>query len=146
MVTIQRHAVLPAPPQRVWDVATPLDGWPEWLSLHVRWPVPPPEEVEVGTEFRQVVSLVGLPIPMKWTVTGYDAPRAFAMSGAAIAGVRVTIRFLIDEDPAGSALTVIAELEGALVSGTLQGTVQKFADAQLAASTTALAELLKTGR
>jgi uncharacterized protein YndB with AHSA1/START domain len=146
MVTIQREAVLPAPPERVWDVATPLEGWPDWLSLHVRWPVPPPDEVAEGTEFRQVVSLVGLPIPMRWTVTECEAPRLFAMSGTAIAGVKVTIRFAIDEHPDGSALTVTAVLEGALVSGTLQGTVQKFADAQLTASTSALAGLLRSAR
>jgi len=146
VVTIQREAVLPAPPQRVWDVATPLEGWPDWLSLHVRWPVPPPADVEEGTEFRQVVSLLGLPIPMRWTVTEYDAPRAFAMSGTAIAGVKVSIRFAIDEDPAGSALTVTADLVGALVAGTLQDTVQRFADAQLMASTTALAEVLAAAR
>lgn len=146
MVTIQREAVLPAPPQQLWDVATPLEGWPDWLSLHVRWPVPPPADVTGGTEFRQVVSLVGLPIPMKWTVTEYDEPRAFAMSGTAIAGVKVSIRFGIAEAPAGSVLALAAELEGALVSGTLRGTVESFADAQLVASTTALSELLTTTR
>lgn len=142
MVTIQREAVLPAPPQRVWDVATPLEGWPDWLSLHVRWPTPPPADVAVGTTFRQVVSLLGLPIPMRWTVSECEAPRAFAMSGTAIAGVKVTISFGIEPHPDGSALTVTAELEGALVAGTLQDTVQRFADAQLTASTAALGRLL----
>lgn len=143
MVTIQREAVLPAPPDRVWDVATPLSGWSQWLSLHVRWPEPPPTDVTVGTRFRQVVSLVGLPIPMRWTVIEHAAPVAFSMSGDAIAGVRVTIRFGMAEHPDGTALTVTADLAGGLVAGTLQSTVQRFADAQLRASTEALTGLLR---
>ena len=38
MVTIRREAELPAPPDRVWSVATLPARFEEWLSLHVRWP------------------------------------------------------------------------------------------------------------
>lgn len=142
MVTIARAAELPAPPERVWEVATPLEGWSEWLSLHVRWPESPPASPAAGDQFRQVVSLLGLPIPVTWTVTEVEEPSAFAMAGEAIAGVRVAVTFAMAPAPGGTTLTMTADLSGALVAGTLQSTVQKFADAQLDASIAKLTELL----
>lgn len=142
MVTIVRTADLPAPPERVWAVATPLERWPEWLSLHVRWPDEPPAEVAKGTSFREVVSLLGLPVPVTWTVTEASAPAVFAMSGEAIAGVRVAVSFVMGPVDSGTSMTMTAELTGALVAGSLQSTVQKFADSQLSASITALTALL----
>ena len=43
---------------------------------------------------------------------------------------------------AGSALGVTAELSGALVTGSLKSTVQKFADTQLEASISRLSALM----
>jgi hypothetical protein len=142
MVSIRREAELPASPEHVWEVATPPAGWPAWLSLHVRWPQEPPADLAVGSRFQQVVSLLGLPIPVAWTITDLEAPHVFAMAGEAIAGVKITIRFDISPAPTGADLVVSAELSGALVAGSLKSTVQKYADTQVSASVQALAALL----
>lgn len=144
MVTIRREAELPAPPERVWSVATLPARWEEWLSLHVRWPDEIPTELVEGAKFRQVISLLGLPVPMTWTVAESTEHRALELAGEAIAGVRVSIRFDIaaSGSDAGSALGVTAELSGALVTGSLQSTVQKFADTQLEASISRLSALM----
>jgi hypothetical protein len=144
MVTIRREAELPALPERVWSVATLPARFEEWLSLHVRWPDEIPTALVEGAKFRQVVSLLGLPVPMTWTVSESTEPTALELSGEAIAGVRVMIRFDIASSVtgAGSALGVTAELSGALVTGSLQSTVQKFADTQLEASISRLSALM----
>jgi hypothetical protein len=144
MVHIDREAVLPADPATLWTTATPPSGWEEWLSLHVRWPAPPPTQVQVGTTFKQVVSLLGIPVPMTWTVTEYDAPSVFAMAGQAVVGVGVgvAIRFDIAEASRGSSLKVSADLTGALVAGSLSRTVQKYADTQLSVSVATLMGLV----
>lgn len=144
MVTIVREAELPAVPARVWSVATLPVRFEEWLSLHVRWPDEVPTEMAEGSKFRQVVSLLGLPVPMTWTVAESTEPTALQLSGEALAGVRVSIRFDIAPSGSGPAslLRVTAELSGALVTGSLQSTVQKFADAQLEASISRLSALM----
>lgn len=144
MVTIRREAELPAAPERVWSVATLPARFEEWLSLHVRWPDEIPTELAEGAKFRQVVSLLGLPVPMTWTVAESTAPAALALSGEAIAGVRVSIRFDIAASAtgSGSALVLTADLSGALVTGSLQSSVQKFADTQLEASINRLSALM----
>lgn len=142
MVSIRREAELPAAPERVWAVATPLAGWSDWLSLHIRWPEEPPTDLEVGTRFRQVASLLRLPVPVSWTITDLDEPNVFAMAGEAIAGVKIAIRFDIAPSGTGTALVISAELSGALVAGSLKSTVQKFADTEVSASVQALSELL----
>ena len=144
MVTIRREAELPAPPERVWSVATLPARFEEWLSLHVRWPDEIPAELVEGAKFRQVVSLLGLPVPMTWTVAESTAPTALELAGEAIAGVRVLIRFDIAPSASGpgSALGVTADLSGALVTGSLQSTVQKFADTQLETSISRLSALM----
>jgi len=142
MVHIDREADLPADPATLWTTATPPSRWEEWLSLHVRWPAPPPTQVQVGSTFKQVVSLLGMPIPVTWTVTRFDAPSVFAMDGQAVVGVGVAIRFDIAEATGGSALKVSADLTGALVAGSLSRTVQKYADTQLSASIAALTGLV----
>ena len=144
MVRILREAELPAPPERVWSVATLPARFEEWLSLHVRWPDEIPTHLAEGSKFRQVVSLLGLPVPMTWTVAESTEPSALELSGEAIAGVRVSIRFDIApaESNATSTLRVTADLSGALVSGSLQSTVQKFADTQLETSISRLSALM----
>lgn len=144
MVTILREAELPAPPERVWSVATLPARFEEWLSLHVRWPDEIPTGMAEGSKFRQVISLLGLPVPMTWTVAESTEPAALQLSGEAIAGVRVSIRFDIATagDGVGSTLTVTADLSGALVTGSLQSTVQKFADTQLETSISRLSALM----
>jgi hypothetical protein len=144
MVTIVREAELPAHPERVWSVATLPARFEEWLSLHVRWPDVIPTEMAEGSKFRQVVSLLGLPVPMTWTVAESTAPAALELSGEAIAGVRVLIRFDIADAGSGTASTlrVTADLTGALVTGSLQSTVQKFADTQLETSISRLSALM----
>ena len=144
MVTILREAELPAPPERVWSVATLPARFEEWLSLHVRWPDVIPTEMAEGSKFRQVVSLLGLPVPMPWTVAESTEPAALELSGEAIAGVRVLIRFDIAASGSGtgSTLRLTAELTGALVTGSLQSTVQKFADTQLETSISRLSALM----
>lgn len=144
MVTIRREAELPAPPERVWSVASLPARFEEWLSLHVRWPDEIPVELAEGAKFRQIVSLLGLPVPMTWTVVESKQPTALELSGEAIAGVRVLIRFDITPSASGeaSALGVTADLSGALVTGSLQSTVQKFADTLLETSLSRLSALV----
>lgn len=142
MVHIDREATLPADPATLWTTATPPHCWEQWLSLHVRWPEPPPAQLRVGSTFKQVVSLLGMPIPVTWTVTDHDAPSVFAMAGQAAVGVGISIRFDIARADRGSSLKVSADVTGALVAGTLSRTVHTYADAQLSASITALTGLI----
>lgn len=142
MVIITREALLPAPAAEVFAVASPPVRWSEWLSLHVRWPEPPPSDAPVGTELTQVVNLLNIPMPMQWRVTEHEQPHRFAMAGKARMGVTLDIRFELEDVDGGSRVVVTAELDGALLVGSLRNVAQKYADAQLEASVNALRGLL----
>lgn len=142
MVTIRREAKLDAPAARVWEVASPPATWPDWLSLHLRWPTPPPARIDVGSTFVEQVSLLNIPLAVTWTITEYVAPSRFAMSGTGALGVTLSIAFDLTDDGAGTAIGLEVVLDGALMVGSLKSAVQRYADTHLEASLTRLAELL----
>lgn len=142
MVTIRREARLAAPTERVWEVASPPATWPDWLSLHLRWPSPPPARIDVGSTFVEQVSLLNIPLAVTWTITEYDAPSRFAMSGSGALGVALSIAFDLAEEGDETAIALVVELDGALLVGSLKSAVQRYADTHLEASLTRLAVLL----
>jgi hypothetical protein len=142
MVTISREAKLAAPAARVWEVASPPPSWPDWLSLHLRWPTPPPATIDVGSTFVEQVSLLNIPIAISWTITEYAAASRFAMHGTGALGVGLTIGFDLTDAGEETAIALVVELEGALMVGSLKSAVQRYADTHLEASLTRLAALL----
>lgn len=142
MLTIRREAKLAAPAARVWEVASPPSTWPDWLSLHLRWPSPPPARIEVGSTFVEQVSLLNIPLAVTWTITEYAAPARFAMSGSGALGLALTITFDLTDEGDQTAIALVVELDGALLVGSLKSAAQRYADTHLEASLTKLAELL----
>lgn len=141
-VRIERQSTLPVPPAVVWDLAARPPRWEEWLSLHVRWPAPPPDQLTEGSRLRQVLSLVGIPLTVSWTVTEFDAPASYAMRGESPVGVTILLSFSLAEAGAGTTLDAAAEISGTLVAGALKNTAEKYAQTQLEASIAALTALL----
>lgn len=97
-----------ATPDRVWDVISDVERWPEWtLSVReVRWLGGGP--LQVGS--RVLISQPAFP-PALWKVTELQPGRNFTWTSVA-PGLRVVARHGVESSPSGAKATLSLELQG----------------------------------
>ena len=98
MGEIAATAQIPAPPERVWDVITTLSTYDQWLTIHTRWKDDVPERYSQGASAAEVVTMLGMPNTITWTVEEFEEPSRFAISGTGMAGVKVRFDFAVESD------------------------------------------------
>ncbi len=129
----------------VWSLAADPNNFEKWLSLHQKWKSDVPSEITVGTQMTEVVSMMGMPNTITWTVDEYDAPRTLAISGTGMAGVKVAISLAAtptDGPEGGSRFDLSASFEGQMIVGALGKAIEKQGAAELETSLDNFAALL----
>jgi uncharacterized membrane protein len=108
-----------APPERVWEVMSEVERWPEW-TRSVR------EVRRLGSRPLQVGSrvLIRQPAfpPALWKVTALDPGKSFAWTSVA-PGLRVVAEHRVDGTQSGATATLSLELSG--LFGNLFGRMTK---------------------
>ena len=61
-----------------------------WLTLHVKFKSELPAELSKGATFTEVISMMGMPNTIEWTVDEYEKPRTLSISGTGMADQVVT--------------------------------------------------------
>lgn len=125
---------LPAAPEKVWAEFSNPNSFEKWLTIHTKWKGEVPAEFSKGAQAAEVVTMLGMPNTINWTVEEYDAPNKLVISGTGMAGVKSTFTLSVDADGAGSTATIVAEFTGQMIVGALGKAVEKDAKAQLDAS------------
>jgi hypothetical protein len=114
-----------AKPDQVWELATTLPRYAEWLTMHDAFPGDVPETLSAGTTYKQRVKLMGMPAEMAWRVTAADAPGLLEMQGDGPMGVKAHNRFLIAPSESGSQITFEMEFNGPALAGPMAAMVEK---------------------
>ena len=116
---------LDASPEDVWALCSNPHNFEKWLTLHVKWKGDVPAEFTQGSQVTEVISMMGMPNTITWTVDEYDAPRKVAISGTGMAGVKVGIDLAVSPEGAGSRFDLTANFEGQMIVGALGKAIEK---------------------
>lgn len=138
---IETTRTIAATPEQVFALFTDTARRGEWLTIHDRWLEEPPAEIVAGSRLVEKVVMLGMANKIEWTVDQFDAPKSVTMSGTGMAGVKVELALGVVPEGAGSAVTVSADFEGAMIVGALGKAVEKDMLTNLDASLTKLEAL-----
>lgn len=127
---------------KVWAVLSNPSRFEEWLTLHTKWKDVPPTEVSQGSQMTEVVTIMGMPNTITWTVDAYDAPNSLTISGAGMAGAKVTFVLSVAAQGDGSIVTIDAEFISQMMVGAIGGAIERNAVKELDASLAKLADLV----
>lgn len=132
---------LPVDPQTAYDALADLAGYENWLTIHQGWrsELPAPDDIKVGTQITEVVSVMGMANKIEWTVTESNAPSSMTIEGTGMAGVKVKFSMSVAPAPTGSDATIDAEFNGTMIVGPIGKAIAKNTQADLEASLTKLA-------
>ena len=133
---------LDASPEDVWALCSNPNNFEKWLTLHVKWKGDVPSEFTLGSEVTEVISMMGMPNTITWTVDEYDAPRKVSISGTGMAGVKVAIDLAVSPTDSGSRFDLTADFAGQMIVGALGKAIEKQGAAELEASLENFAGLL----
>lgn len=122
---------LAASPDALWAIISDPNTWDQWFTVHDRWLEEPPATLAPGTRLTAKLVMLNMANKIEWTVRSVDAPRALALGGTGMAGVKADFAFTIEPIPTGSRFTVSGDFEGALVKGALAKAVEKDGARQL---------------
>jgi hypothetical protein len=104
MPKVSVSAEAAASPERVWELATDLPRYAEWLTMHDAFTGDVPATLDQGTAYKQRVKLMGMPAEMAWRVTTAEGGR-LELAGDGPMGVKAHNRFLIEPSGDGSQIT-----------------------------------------
>jgi uncharacterized protein YndB with AHSA1/START domain len=138
---------LPATPDRVWSEFSDPNNFEKWLTIHTRWKGDVPARFSKGAQAAEVVTMLGMPNTITWTVEEFDAPHRLVISGTGMAGVQVRFALSVtgasaDSAGAGSRATIDASFTGQMIVGALGKAVEKDGKQNLDASLAKFAELV----
>ncbi|MQA25484.1 MAG: SRPBCC family protein [Micromonosporaceae bacterium] len=114
-----------APPEKVWAEFTDPANFEKWLTIHTKWKGDVPTGFVKGAKVTEVVTMMGMPNTIEWTVDEFDAPHKVSISGTGMAGVKVRFGLSVEPSGEGSKATIDAEFSGAMIVGALATAVEK---------------------
>ena len=142
MAKVNASATVPASPEQTWATAADLSRFGEWLTLHDGWRGAVPTSIEEGTELTSVVAVMGLRNRVSWRVDRFTPPSALVISGAGVGGVKIALTLTITAGPAGSTVTIDADVTGKPVFGPIGLAIGRAVRSDMRRSVSALAALV----
>ncbi|MGH3519921.1 MAG: type II toxin-antitoxin system Rv0910 family toxin [Haloechinothrix sp.] len=142
MGQINASVELPAAPEKVWEDFSNPNNFEKWLTIHTKWKGEVPAEFSQGSQVSEVVTMLGMPNTITWTVDEYDAPNKLSISGTGMAGVKVQFDLLVEPAGDGSKASINAEFSGQMIVGALGKAVEKDGKKNLDESLAKFAELV----
>src|ERR1700712_4106146 len=142
MAQVKVGKELSANQDKVWAVIADPSRFEEWLTIHTKWKDQPPTELAQGTQMTEVVTIMGMPNTITWTTESYEAPSSLKISGAGMAGAKVSFTLSVEANGDSSVASVDAEFISQMMVGAIGGAVERTAKKELNASLTKLAELV----
>lgn len=131
-----------AAPETVWETFSDPNSFEKWLTIHTKWKGEVPARFSKGAQAAEVVTMLGMPNTITWTVEQFDAPHLLVISGVGMAGVRSTFALRVAPEGSGSTASIDAAFEGQMIVGALGKAVERDAKKQLDASLEKFAALV----
>ena len=107
MGRISASVELPATPEKMWAEFADPNNFEKWLTIHTKWKGDVPARFELGAQVSEVVTMLGMPNAITWTVDEYAEPSKLVISGTGMAGVKVSA-------------AIDAEFSGQMIVGALR--------------------------
>ncbi|WP_020501557.1 type II toxin-antitoxin system Rv0910 family toxin [Sciscionella marina] len=142
MGKINASVQLNAAPDKVWAQFSDPNNFEKWLTIHTKWKGEVPGEFAKGAQATEVVTMLGMPNTITWTVDEFEAPSKLSISGTGMAGVKVRFALSVAASDGGTLATIDAEFEGQMLTGALGKAVEKDGKNNLDESMAKFAELL----
>jgi carbon monoxide dehydrogenase subunit G len=127
MPTVTQSLEIPAEPERVWAVATDLSRYGEWNVTHSGFPDGTPQ-TEQGAQFKERITIMGMPGEATWTVTEASAPTVTAWDGQGPMGIKLGTRLELAPSGANTTVTIQVSFDGGPLLGPLGESVAKHAE------------------
>ncbi|MEV6911369.1 SRPBCC family protein [Amycolatopsis sp. NPDC051071] len=134
MGKISASVELPAAPAKVWAEFSNPNNFEKWLTIHTKWKGAVPAEFAKGAQASEVVTMLGMPNTITWTVDEFEAPSRLTISGTGMAGVKVKFELAVEASGDGSLASINAEFAGQMIVGALGKAVEKDGKKNLDAS------------
>jgi Polyketide cyclase / dehydrase and lipid transport len=128
MPTVSQSLQIAAGPERVWEVATDLSRYGEWNVTHTGFPDGTPQ-TEQGAQFKERITIMGMPGEASWTVTEATAPTRTVWSGEGPMGIKLGTK--LELAPAGDSTTNVmieVSFDGGPLIGPIGESVAKHAE------------------
>jgi carbon monoxide dehydrogenase subunit G len=119
VATITKQTEVAASTDAVWAKLTDTSSYGDWLVTHVGYPDGPPELAE-GANFKEKVTVMGMPGEVEWTVTRYEPGSTVEMDGKGPMGTQMRAAYRVEESGAGSKVTFESEFSGAALAAMAQ--------------------------
>src|SRR5690606_32506809 len=97
MASTSKQTKVDASPDAVWAKLTDASSYGDGLATHVGYPDGPPELAE-GAQFKEKVTIMGMPGEVDWTVTKLEEGSAVEMEGAGPMGTKLHAAYRIEPD------------------------------------------------
>jgi carbon monoxide dehydrogenase subunit G len=122
MPTVTQSLQIPAPRERVWEIATDLSRYGEWNVTHSGFPegIPSPEP---GTTFKEKITIMGMPGEASWTVVETSAPSRTVWDGEGPMGIKLGTKLELAADGEGTVVTIEVSFDGGPLAGPLGAAV-----------------------
>ncbi len=122
MPTVSKSLDIPAPADKVWEVATDLSRYGEWNDTHSGFPEGTPTG-EQGSTFKENITVMGMPGQATWTVTERTDGSRTVWDGEGPMGI--TLGSKLELQPNGDSTTVTIEVsfDGGPLAGPLGASV-----------------------
>jgi carbon monoxide dehydrogenase subunit G len=122
MPTVTQSLEIPAPPDKVWEVATDWTRYGEWNVTHTGFPEGAPAN-EQGATFKEKITIMGMPGEAAWTVAEIEEPKRVVWDGEGPMGI--TLGTKLELTPNGDGTTVALEVtfDGGPLAGPMGATV-----------------------
>lgn len=116
---------LPATPEKVFEIASDPSSFEKWLTIHSTWKGDLPARFSKGAQLTEVVSMMGMPNTITWTVDEFEEPSKVAISGTGMAAVKIAISIDVEPAGSGSVFKLGAEFSGQMIVGALGKAIEK---------------------
>lgn len=116
MAVISKSTEMPAPPDQVWAILTDPARFEEWQTIHAGFPDGAPGTLGADSEFRQKVTIMGMPGEVKWKVTEADEPNRLKLDGEGPMGTTMSTIFVLEGQNGATAFTYESEFGGAALA------------------------------
>jgi uncharacterized protein YndB with AHSA1/START domain len=117
---------IPASPEAVWETISDPRSYEQWMTVHSKWKSEVPERFSQGATATEVVSMMGMPNTIVWTVEEFEDGSRLKISGTGMAGVKVSFDFSVAPDgDGGCKASAGSEFEGQVITGALGKAIEK---------------------
>lgn len=134
MAKVESTLEVPLSPEQTWDLAADLNRLPEWVTVHEAYRGPLPERLEEGVKVSSVVKVKGLRNRVDWTLTRFSPHRELVLTGKGAAGTKYKLTVTVAAAPAGSTISLRADLGGAPFFGPIGATLARALKGDIEAS------------